>query len=332
MNQQFALVGDIGGTNVRLALALVSSNQFKLYKIKIFKCINYLSVFEVIKKYITLVGCEFPKYACLAFACPITSNFIKMTNNSWKIKKYELKHKMKLQKLKIINDFTAIALGLPHIQTKDLYKIGYGKTNNNSNKILIGPGTGLGISGLINKKNFWLPISGEGGHISFAPLNHFELYILKWLKKTYNRVSIERILCGQGIVDLYQAHANYYFNYYKNILTTPDAITKAALKKKDPLAYKTIMMFCKILGNVTGDMALTLGAKGGVYLCGGILPRIINILEQSDFRISFYNKGRMSFYNKEISTWLVKSKWIGLLGAADALFNNNMCQGSGQEV
>lgn len=322
---QLSLVGDIGGTNVRLAL--VSSNQFNLYKIKIFKCINYINIFEVIKKYISLVDCDYPKYACLAFACPVNYNLIKMTNNSWQIKKYELKHKMKLQKLKIINDFTAIALGLPHIQTKDLYKIGYGKNNNTSNKILIGPGTGLGIAGLIpNKQKLWIPISGEGGHISFAPIDQFEIYILNWFKKIYKRVSIERILCGQGIVDLYNAHVNYYFNInkYKNILTTPEAITKAALNKKDPLAYKTIRRFCKILGHVTGDMALTLGAKGGVYLCGGILPRIINILDNSEFRISFYNKGRMSCYNKEISTWLVKSKWIGLLGAADALFNNNI--------
>ncbi|AUI73083.1 glucokinase [Candidatus Portiera aleyrodidarum] len=319
-----ALVGDIGGTNVRLALALVSTNQLKLYKIKIFKCINYLNVYEVIKQYISLVGCDYPKQACLAFACPVNSNFIKMTNNSWTIAKYELKHKLNLQKLKIINDFTAIALGLTHIQAKDLYKLGYGKTNNNSNKILIGPGTGLGIAGLIHTKNSWIPFSGEGGHISFAPIDNFEVYILNWFQNNYKRVSIERILCGQGIVDLYYAHVNYYINHSYNVLTTPDAITKAALKKTDPLAYKTILMFCKLLGHVTGDMALTLGAKGGVYLCGGILPRIIKILDNSDFRNSFDNKGRMSFYNKEISTWLVKSKWIGLLGSADALFNNKL--------
>ncbi|AGI27193.1 Glucokinase [Candidatus Portiera aleyrodidarum] len=317
-----SLVGDIGGTNVRLAL--VSSNQFNLYKIKIFKCINYINIFEVIQKYIDLVDCEYPKYACLAFACPVNYNLIKMTNNSWKITKYELKHKMNLHKLKIINDFTAIALGLPHIQTKDLYQIGYGKNNNTSNKMLIGPGTGLGIAGLIPNKKVWIPLSGEGGHISFAPLDKFETYIFNWFKKLYNRVSIERILCGQGIVDLYNAHVNYYLKNYKTILKTPDAITTAALTQKDPLAYKTIMRFCKILGHVTGDIALTLGAKGGVYLCGGILPRIINILDHSEFRISFYNKGRMSFYNQEISTWLVTSKWIGLLGAADALFNNNL--------
>lgn len=317
---KLSLVGDIGGTNVRLAL--VSSNKVNLYKIKIFKCINYINIIEVIKKYISLVDCEYPKNACLAFACPVNYNLIKMTNNSWQIKKYELKHKMKLKKLKIINDFTAIALGLPHIQTKDLYKIGYGKIYNNSNKLLIGPGTGLGIAGLIPNKKLWIPLSGEGGHISFAPIDNFEIYILNWFKKIYNRVSIERILCGQGIVDLYNAHVNYY--NFKNSLKTPAEITKAALNKQDHLAYKTIMRFCKILGNVTGDIALTLGAKGGVYLCGGILPRIKNILDNSDFRISFYNKGRMSFYNKEISTWLVKSKWIGLLGAADALFNKNI--------
>ncbi|CEI58783.1 glucokinase [Candidatus Portiera aleyrodidarum] len=315
---KLSLVGDIGGTNVRLAL--VSSNNFNLYKIKKFKCINYVDINEVIKKYISLVDCEYPKKACLAFACPINYNLIKMTNNSWKIKKYELKNKMKLKKLKIINDFTAIALGLPHIQTKDLYKIGYGKNYNNSNKIVIGPGTGLGLAGLIPNKNFWIPISGEGGHISFAPMDKFEIYILKWFKKIYNRVSIERILCGQGILDLYNAHVNY-FKSYKKIFNTPAEITNAALNKEDHLAYKTIMRFCKILGSVTGDIALTLGAKGGVYLCGGILPRIKKILETSEFRNSFYNKGRMSFYNKEISTWLVKSKWIGLLGAAEALFN-----------
>ena len=314
-----ALVGDIGGTNARFAL--VTPGEYNLHDIKKLPTADYSTLSEAAQAYLEMVGGERPREACLAFACPVHHDIIKMTNNPWTFSKSAFKEEMKLTNFKAINDFTAQALGLPHIESGDLHKLGNGTSQDGCARLVVGPGTGLGVAGLAPSQRFWIPLSAEGGHASFAPTDDFEIELFKWFRRRYNRVSVERILCGRGIADLYEAHAE--LEGTKPQFATPAEVTTAALAG-DRLALETVMRFCKILGDVTGDMALTLGARGGVYLCGGILPRILDLVVKSDYRQAFENKGRMGAYTREIATWVVTAEWTGLLGAAEALHNEEV--------
>ncbi|CDZ16435.1 Glucokinase [Candidatus Johnevansia muelleri] len=311
------LVGDIGGTNIRLALL----TKYHIHDIHKIKCTNYKSIIEAVRSYIKMVKCKKPKEACLAFACPVNHDLIKMTNNSWIFNKSEFQIDLGLYNFKVINDFTAMALGLPHINKKYLYKIGNGVSKKENIRLVIGPGTGMGLSGLMPSNRFWLPLSTEGGHASFAPTDNFEIKLWNWFEARYDRVSIERILSGQGLVDLYKAYTE--FEKIIAICKTPADVTNAAIQN-NYIAYKAVMLFCKILGSVIGDFALTIGAIGGIYICGGILPRIIDLLDKSDFRKSFISKGRMGCYTYNIATWIVMDKWTGLIGAAEALYNEEV--------
>lgn len=314
-----ALVGDIGGTNARFAL--VTPGEFDLHNIETLACADHANLDEAVVAYLEKVGSESPKEACLAFACPVHDDIVKMTNNPWHFSKSAMKTKLGLDNFKAINDFTAMALGLPHIEPGDLVKIGEGSSESGRARLVMGPGTGLGLAGLAPSQRFWIPLSAEGGHASFAPTDEFEIELLQWFRKRYGRVSIERMLCGQGLLDLCTAHAE--FAGRPATCKTPSDVSEAA-RNGDEIATQAMMRFCKILGDVTGDVTLTLGARGGVYLCGGILPKILDFLQASDFRKAFVNKGRMEAYNSDIATWVVTAKWTGLLGAAEALHNEEV--------
>ncbi|MCM2973038.1 MULTISPECIES: glucokinase [Larsenimonas] len=314
-----ALVGDIGGTNARFAL--VTPGSFDLHDIETLPCADYANLDDAVRAYLEKVGSKAPKEACLAFACPVHDDTVKMTNNPWRFSKRAMKEELGLDNFKAINDFTAMALGLPHIPEEDLIQIGGGHSESGRARLVIGPGTGLGVAGLAPSQRYWIPLSAEGGHASFAPTDDFEVKLLCWFREQYGRVSIERILCGQGLLDLYRALCE--FAGITATLDSPAAVTDAA-REGNEQAKGAIMLFCKILGDATGDAALTLGARGGVYLCGGVLPRILDFLQESDFRRAFADKGRMGHYTDSIATWVVKAKWTGLLGAAEALHNEEV--------
>lgn len=316
---RMALVGDIGGTNARFAL--VTPGEFELHHIEALPAEEYPTLSDALRAYIEKVGCKMPKEACLAFACPTHEDEIKMTNNPWVLSKKALKEEFAFDTFKAINDFTAQALGLPHIGSDDLHQVGEGGSAEGCARLVIGPGTGLGVAGLAPSQRYWIPLTGEGGHASFAPTDDIEMKLLAWFRARYDRVSVERMLCGQGLLDLYTALAE--FDGLTPTCTTPPEVTEAA-KQDDPLALNAVLRFCRILGHTTGDVALTLGARGGVYLVGGILPRLLDILDDSDFRIAFADKGRMGGYTAGIATWVVTAKWTGLLGAAEALYNEEV--------
>ncbi|NRB58199.1 MAG: glucokinase, partial [Salinicola sp.] len=177
------------------------------------------------------------------------------------------------------------------------------------------------VAGLIPSQRHWIPLTTEGGHATFAPTDQRERQLLDYFTARYGRVSIERLLCGQGLLDLYLAHAallNVTASY-----NTPAEVTGAA-RAGDRVAREALLRFIRILGACAGDAALTLGALGGVYLCGGITPRLIEWLPRSDFRRAFADKGRLSAYNAGIPTWVVTAPWTGLLGAAEALHNEEV--------
>ncbi|XKF14421.1 glucokinase [Halomonas sp. BLK-85] len=317
-----ALIGDIGGTNARFAL--VPPGQMIPQEVLNLPCADYPGVIEAIEDYLERVGAKgknAPLEACLAFACPVHAERVKMTNNHWDFIKRDVQLALNLSLFKVINDFTAQALGVPHVDAEHLVEVQAGVALPHSTRLVIGPGTGLGVAGVFPGQHAWIPLPTEGGHVTFAPTDSTERALLDIFLARHSRVSVERILCGQGLLELYQAHcllADQAPEYQ-----SPADVTQAA-NHGDPLASATVLRFLKILGDVCGDATLTMGARGGVYLCGGILPRLLDWLPRSELRQGFVNKGRMGAYNADIPVSVVTHPWSGLLGAAEALHNEEV--------
>ncbi|WP_328716533.1 glucokinase [Halomonas elongata] len=314
-----ALIGDIGGTNARFAL--VTPGAFAPHDIHSLPCTDYPGIVEAARDYLTRVGAtgdQAPREACLAFACPVHDERVVMTNNHWDFTKTAVREALGLDLFKVINDFMAQALGVPHVADDELVTLQQGTTAPHAARLVIGPGTGLGVAGVFPGRHDWIPLPTEGGHVTFAPTDEREQNLQRHFRNRYGRISVERLLCGQGLLDLYIAHCSLKGanpRYQK-----PAEVTEAA-GSGDPVARDTLLRFLKILGDVSGDAALTMGARGGVYLCGGILPRLLDWLPESRFLEAFAHKGRMSAYTAEIPVHVVTAPWTGLLGAAEALHN-----------
>ncbi|WP_252109404.1 MULTISPECIES: glucokinase [unclassified Halomonas] len=317
-----ALIGDIGGTNARFALVIPGDTA--PYDMLNLPCADYAGPIDAIRDYLERVGAideMAPTEACLAFACPVHAERVKMTNNHWAFDKRDVQEALGLSLFKVINDFTAQALGVPHVDETHLFEVQAGHAQPHSARLIIGPGTGLGVAGVFPGRHAWIPLPTEGGHVSFAPMDEQELALLRFFQKRYGRVSVERVLCGQGLFELYLAYCE--LDGAAPRFETPAEISQGA-DDGDTLARTALLRFLKILGNVCGDATLTMGARGGVYLCGGILPRLLDWLPHSELKSAFNDKGRMQAYNADIPIQVVTHPWTGLLGAAEALHNEEV--------
>ncbi|MDX1634635.1 MAG: glucokinase, partial [Marinobacter sp.] len=254
-----------------------------------------------------------------AVASPVGADEVRMTNSHWSFSVAALKAEFGWRLFKVVNDFTAMALGVLHVGDDHLQHLCGGPGDPHRPRLVMGPGTGLGVSALVPVSDAWVPLVTEGGHVDFAPVDELETGVLGILRARFGRVSVERILCGQGLVNLYQVRAE--LAGLAAPLTTPETITGAALAGTDQLAVESLGHFCRILGRVAGNAALTLGSLGGVYLCGGILPRMSDFLRTSDFQAGFEDKGRMRSLMQATPVFLVTEPHTGLLGAAAALAN-----------
>ncbi|WLQ12709.1 glucokinase [Hahella aquimaris] len=317
---QYALVGDIGGTNARFAL--VARDSFELEHIQVLPCNDYANLDEAVRDYLAGHPEAEVHEACMAFACPVHGDTIKMTNNHWTFNKADMQARLGFDTFKYVNDFTAMALGTLHVADERLQKVGGGEGKDGAARLVIGPGTGLGVSGLVRTMTDWAPLSTEGGHVDFAPTNELEISVLRILKERFGRVSVERILCGEGLLNLYRSLCE--IDGVEPAYTQPSQVSEAALANSDLIAQKTLKLFCAIFGRVAGNAALTLGALGGVYVCGGIIPRFIEFFRDSDFRQCFEDKGRMRDYLGGIPVYVVTETYTGLLGAAEALKNQEV--------
>ena len=313
----FSLVGDIGGTNARFAL--VRSGDITPEAVEVLACSDYDNLNFAIADYLHRTGVGEVQDVCLAVASPVRGTQVRMTNNHWRFDSEEVRHQFDWNAFKVINDFTAMALGVPHVAAEKLVHVCGGPGDARGSRLIIGPGTGLGVSGLVPLQRGWVPLMTEGGHVDFAPTDETEIAVLRILKARFGRVSVERILCGQGLLNLYQAHAD--IQEVAAPLDAPEKITAAALDHSDPLARLTLGHFCGILGRVAGNGVLTIGGTGGVYLCGGILPRFIDFFLESPFQKGFEDKGRMRPLLESTPVYLVTEGDTGLLGAAEALTN-----------
>ena len=311
------LLADIGGTNARFAWQMASRSD--LLDVASYPCADHASLQAVIEHYLRLHNLPKPVHCAIGIANPVVGDHVQMTNRHWAFSITELQTALGLERLLVLNDFTALALSLPFLSRSDLHQVGSGEAVRNESIGLIGPGTGLGVSGLLlSADQRWVPIRGEGGHVSLTASNSLELEVLGWLTKSFGHASAERALSGPGLVNLFDALCAIHGREAPSIQST--AIVKQACADPDGICAQTVALFCGFLGSVAGDLALTLGARGGIYLGGGILPKMLGLLDSSSFRKRFTAKGRFSSYLDAIPTLVLNSTVpAALFGAAAAL-------------
>ncbi|TNE94001.1 MAG: glucokinase [Gammaproteobacteria bacterium] len=320
MTTVHTLLGDIGGTNVRFAVMREQGGALELIDSR--PCSQYGNLEAAIEDYLTLQGIDRVDAACIAVAAPVQGARIHLTNNSWQFDCEELRTRFGWRACHVVNDFTAMALGVPCVPETDLVHVCGGPAEGAGVRLVMGPGTGLGMSGLVPVGERWIALRTEGGHVDFAPTNEIEMAILRILQHRFGRVSVERILCGEGLLNLYRAHAEIVGG--RAAFDAPEEISAAALAGIDDLAVRTLTHFCEILGRTAGNAALTLGATGGVFLCGGILPAIQSFFLKSPFRQGFEDKGRMRSIMEKTPVYLVTDPFTALRGAAEYTATGSM--------
>lgn len=313
------LVGDIGGTNARFAL--IEAPGAEIQRIATLPCAQFAGPEEAIRSYLEehCQGVPAPKNAAFGTATPIIGDAIQFTNNHWAFSIEAVRTSLGLDRLLFINDFTALALSIPELTEAEKRKVGGGETVAGSTMGVLGPGTGLGVSGLIPCGNAYAPIVGEGGHVTLAAQTPEEFAILSVLARDYEHVSAERVLSGPGMLTLYRALATVRGAQVLD-LTTPD-VSARGLSGEDVICRDTLTTFCAFLGCTAGNLALTLGAFGGVYIGGGITPRLGEFFINSPFRKRFEAKGRFNKYLAAIPTYVITAAYPALTGSAVALSN-----------
>lgn len=309
------LIADIGGTNARFAI--VEPGSIKVQHERTLSCVNYRSLTEAVLAYLDDVSQPMPETASLAIATPVSSDRIVMTNHVWDMSVEETRKALGLKSLKVLNDYTALALALSFLAENELHKVGQGKASEKQVMAVIGPGTGLGVSAAIYAGSYWLPLQSEGGHIAYGPLNDRESDVIDVISEHRDFVSAESLVSGPGLVLLYESIAKCDGVKYE--LLSAEQIASKALKRSDTAAAEALSMFCGMLGSIAGNLALTLGARGGVFIGGGIVPKLGNYFDASPFRSCFENKGRFRHYVSEIPTYVISSKYPALTGAAVAV-------------
>jgi glucokinase len=309
------LVADVGATNARFGL--VSPKKVVLHT-RTLAVANYPTIADAITAYFRERGTlPMPHQGALAIASAITGDQVAMTNHPWSFSISALKSRLGFHRLEVINDFTALALALPHLAPEDRQPIGGGTPAAGAPIGVLGPGTGLGVSGLICAGAGWIALAGEGGHATMAPDSDRESTVLDHMRRHFGHVSAERVLSGPGLVNLYSALAALDGVMPRGY--TAAQITDPEIESADPRCAEATSLFCAMLGTIAGNLALTLGARGGIYIGGGIVPRLGQRFAQSPFRSRFEARGRFSAYLAAIPTWVVIHPLPAFLGCAAVL-------------
>ncbi|WP_426151988.1 glucokinase [Pseudomonas sp. DC3000-4b1] len=310
-----ALVGDIGGTNARFALW----ENDALRAVQVFSTADFTSPEQAIAKY--LRDQNLAKGAvssvCLAVAGPVDGDEFRFTNNHWRLSQKAFCATLDVQRLLLINDFTAMALGMTRLRDGEFQTVRQGRADPRRPAVVIGPGTGLGVGTLLNLgEGHWMALPGEGGHVDLPVGNEREARIRQHIQNDIGHVSAETILSGGGLLRLYEAICALDGHAAK--ASQPAQVTELALAG-DAVAALAIDQFCRFLGRVAGNNVLTVGGLGGVYIVGGVIPRFIELFLASGFNESFADKGCMSGYFGQVPVWVVTAEFSGLIGAGVAL-------------
>ncbi len=311
------LVGDIGGTNARFAVAERIDGKTHLSNFKSLECADYKDVYAALEGYFAMIG-EKPSfdYTCVAVAGPVKDGAIKFTNLEWLVREDLLGQTTGARKTRLINDYAALAYALPHLDGEDIKVVGPVSKGFGNVHAVMGAGTGFGASVLVGGAYGPYALSTESGHISFAPVNDYESEILKFLRKKHGRVTVEMLLSGPGLVNLYQAISFVRGEPAQDL--TPAQITH--LEGDDATGSRyTVEAFLDILASVTGDLALAHGATSGMFIAGGIAPRLIKHIDALRFRARMEAKQPLSALVASIPSSIIIHPYAALLGSANAL-------------
>ncbi|MAL41807.1 MAG: glucokinase [Thalassospira sp.] len=308
------LVGDIGGTNARFAWLDDAGNPHTPMTLPVRE---YATIGDAMRDFMVRTDCSDLREFAVAVACPAMADTIKFTNNPWVFSKEALKAEFNLDRLVVVNDFTGLAMSVPYLGPEDLITLFDGPGRPGLPLAVIGAGTGLGVSGLLPHEGHWLLIQGEGGHVSLPAVDDLDYEIVKFLTGELGRVSAERILSGMGIENLYRALAA--IDGIAVTAKTAAEVVDGALKDGDALCLKVLERFCLFMGGVAGDLVLTLGAFDGVFIGGGIGPRIADYMKQSGLKERMIAKGRFRDLMNDVPVRLMTAKYPALIGCAKIL-------------
>lgn len=313
------LLADIGGTNARFGLA----HGNELSDERVFACADYPDLVAAVEHYLQLVGATTPQrrpqQAAMAIASPITGDLIRMTNHAWQFSAAAVRRELRLARLRFFNDFTALAMSLRYLPANELETIGRGRAVPNAPIALIGPGTGLGVSGLIpalgaDSTFQWIALQGEGGHVTLPVTNEREIAVFNRLRLRFSHVSAERAVTGPGLVNLYDALCEIE-GVIAEVLT-PAEVTGRAAQGACRICLEAVHMFCGMLGTIAGNLVLTLGAVGGVYIGGGVVRHLGRLFAASHFRDRFEDKGRYGEYLAAVPVFLIHTPLPAFVGLA----------------
>ncbi|RTL50806.1 MAG: glucokinase [Bradyrhizobiaceae bacterium] len=307
------VIADVGGTNARFAIAR-DGRYDRLIHVEVAR---YTSLHDALLDYLNdLPPALWPSEAAIAVAGPVLGDRVTMTNLAWSFSASELKRGLGLAALKVFNDFAATAMAVPYLPPKDVFPVGPSNPEAKGPIGVIGPGTGLGVSSLVPHDGRWVMVAGEGGHVTLPASTREEDAVIAVLRRRWDHVSAERVLSGSGLVNLYQAVCAVAGKPALSL--TPADVTAHAIAGTDADCVRAFALFCALLGTVAGDLALTIGARGGVYIAGGILLRFKEMFAASAFRARFEAKGRFADYLRAIPTCLILEESPALLGLAKA--------------
>jgi len=314
--QSYSLVGDLGGTNARFAI--VSENSSELMYIETLQCEKFETIQQALQFYLSSIEDIQINSVCIATAGTVHLDSFKPSNNDWVINKSDVSSVLNNAQVSWINDFNAQALTTTTLSDNDVVTIKEGVEQPDRLRLAIGPGTGLGVCGLIKSSSGWVSVPTQGGHSDLAANTSLEIEILTLLQKKFGHVAVERVLSGPGIVNLYEAICQ--INGKEILFHLPSEITAAATNPNpDHLSKETLQLFCQIFGSVTGSMALTTGSLGGIYITSDLIKNFLDFFIESDFVQNFENKGRMKYFMTDIPIYFSKKENMGLLGATHFL-------------
>jgi glucokinase len=318
------LLADVGGTNARFALEVARG---QIEAITVLPCANYPTLADALRAYLAGLAQPVPvKHAAIAIANPVDGDWVQMTNHHWAFSIEAVRQELGLASFLVINDFTALARALPHLSREQKQQIGGGAERKDGVIGLLGAGTGLGVSGIIPSSNGPIALKSEGGHVTFSPSDEREIDILRFAWREFPHVSAERLLSGVGLELIYRALA-HRAGEVAEALSAPE-ITRRGLSEDMawPLCNETIECFCLMLGTIAGNIAITLGTQGGIYIGGGIVPRLGERFARSGFRQRFEAKGRFVGYLSQVPTWVITAEYPAFLGVSAMLHEHLLRQ------
>jgi glucokinase len=310
------LLADIGGTNARFALETAAG---QIEAISVLPCNSYPTLVDAIRAYLSgpqAAGTSV-RHAAFAIANPVQGDQVRMTNHDWAFSVEAVRCELGFDTFLLVNDFKALAMALPYLAAHQKRQVGGGVARPDSAIGLIGAGTGLGVSGIIRSGEHWVALASEGGHVTLAPSDEREIDILRFAWRQYEHVSAERLLSGFGLELMYRALAERAGKPVE-ALFAPE-ILRRALSGECAICDEAIECFCAMLGTIAGNVALTLGSLGGLYIGGGIVPRLGERFMQSSFRHRFERKGRFSDYLAQIPTVVITAEYPAFLGVSALL-------------